>query len=417
MKKKVIIICIIAIAVIGLGIGSFLLIKYFSDKTIEGESNKKPEVASIIIFDINPSIKVSLDKDDKVISMEALNDDAKDIIYEDCEGNDLDYLIYKLVNNLVDNGYTENKIVILVSTDGDLKTDKVESILKNELTLKNIENEILVLEDISEDAKKKAEEYGISESKASFIEEIISNNDNLTFDDLKDKSIDELNEIKNKPIEEEKKEEPKKEEKTNTGSNSSSNNSGSSSSNTGNSTPRKTYTCTPPSDLKSEEWCDWLSKRPHSCEFYLDEVSSDTMTPKVLSYLGITDTYSLYGNYATNAVYKGASYCTAYKSVVTTPEYKYTTYWDSHTGEFLSETKEAVPAFIMNKDQALAKGLEYYNLKEEDCRVCWVVAGIDRSNGPDEYYRLQVNMDMNNGKSYSVDYNAVTGSIESTRQW
>ena len=426
MKKKVLIISLILLGVIGLGIGSFFLVKELNSKT-DGEVKEK-EVASIVILDINPSIKVSLDKDNKVIKMEALNNDAKDIVYSDCEGNELDYVIYKIVNNLVDKGYTEEKITMLVSTDGEIKTDEVERLLKNEFTTKNIENEILVLEDTSDSAKAKAEEYGISESKASFIEGILEEKSQLSFDELKDKSIEELNEIKNQKeeVKEDVKEEKKEEIKsnTNTNSNTSTNTSTNTTENPSTNTTTQSsekyftssnYTCTPPSDLKSTEWCNWNVKRPQNCSFnYPQKMDLSGNDQTLYSTLGV-NTNDIKQSYTVPSVHSGASYCESYIKRILTSDTFYTVEFDSVTGEIYSSKKEVVSTKY-TEEQVKKMGMDYWKMTEEDLDMIWVVLGIN-GDSSNIFFTYQVNMRTKDNMNYSVDYNADTGAILSYRSW
>ena len=49
--------------------------------TLSACSNKNPEAASYVAMDINPSIELVLDKNDKVIAVNAANEDAEVMLY------------------------------------------------------------------------------------------------------------------------------------------------------------------------------------------------------------------------------------------------------------------------------------------------------------------------------------------------
>ena len=70
MKKVLLIVSVIV--VITIGVIGFIL---YNNRTV-----------STITLDINPSIEINLNKDNKVKSVVALNDDAKDIVDRDFKG-------------------------------------------------------------------------------------------------------------------------------------------------------------------------------------------------------------------------------------------------------------------------------------------------------------------------------------------
>ena len=125
-------------------------------------------------MDINPSIEIHLDKDNNVIEVKAVNEDAKEIITDDLKNIKYDEAIKKIADNVVEKGYAKNgKVTILISTTGSVEVSNVENTLKEELNAKEV-TATVVAKKITDDAKAKAEEYGISESKASLIVEFLS---------------------------------------------------------------------------------------------------------------------------------------------------------------------------------------------------------------------------------------------------
>ena len=255
MMKKIIIILISIIILLGISIGTVFLLK---DKNKDKKSNKKSDtkeeikednqIVSTIILDINPSVEINLDKDELVISVKALNADAKKIINDDLIGKSLDNALETITDNLILEGFASDEIVILISTSGDIKVDDVKDKLAINLEEKNI-NYNIISQDISESAKEISSKYDISDAKASYIEEILEDHEELTIDDLKDKNISELKEIKNK-TKEEIKEPEVYDEPVNQGGNGG-------------------YPA-PPSDPtdKSGVWCTWNRNRPPEYEYY-----------------------------------------------------------------------------------------------------------------------------------------------------
>ena len=194
-KCKQIIIMISALLVIlVMGIGVCYIVTY--NKPEEKQEVKK-EVASVVILDINPSIKLELDKDNKVISVTALNEDAKEIVSNNLEGKDLNEAVGTITDNLKEKGYAKEEVTILVNVTGKVTKEEIKTVIEETFEEKKVEVNV-INQEITETSKENAEKYNITESKASYIEEVIKEKDNLTFEELKDKTIEELEEIKNK---------------------------------------------------------------------------------------------------------------------------------------------------------------------------------------------------------------------------
>ena len=60
--------------------------------------------------------------------MIALNEDAKDIVLSNYEGNSLEDVINEVTNKLIEKGYAQDKLVILVGTSGTITSDEVEDL-------------------------------------------------------------------------------------------------------------------------------------------------------------------------------------------------------------------------------------------------------------------------------------------------
>lgn len=173
------------------------------------EDNK---VVSTITLDVNPSVKIELNKHDKVLNISALNSDAKKIVNQTKGHNSLKDTISSLVENLSKSKFiTEDNVTVLVNSNGKINIDQVSQLVISSFRKNNITASVIV-QNSSDTSSKNAKRYGISEGKASYIETMIKENNNLTFDNLKDKSITELIKIRNsitednKPLEEENKE-------------------------------------------------------------------------------------------------------------------------------------------------------------------------------------------------------------------
>lgn len=184
MNKKIYIPVIIVILVLISVIATFLLFK----------DNKK---VTIITLDINPSIEISLDKNDNVIDIRALNDDAKKIVDGDYKGKDLDETFDIMINKLKDNGFiNDNEVDVIIYAEGKLNSKDVEGHIFNIFNKSDINPYIITVDKITEEDKELAKKYNISPAKASYINSLIVDNNKLSIDELLDKSVMELKEMK-----------------------------------------------------------------------------------------------------------------------------------------------------------------------------------------------------------------------------
>jgi len=62
-------------------------------------------ITAVYALDINPSFEISVNKQDKVVVITAVNDDAKTILVEDLYGKDAAYVIEELIKRAKDAGF------------------------------------------------------------------------------------------------------------------------------------------------------------------------------------------------------------------------------------------------------------------------------------------------------------------------
>lgn len=151
---------------------------------------------STITLDINPSIKINLDKNELVKSIVALNDDAKDIISNNIKGKSLANTFEILITNLLEKGYVseENNIDVILHVDGKISNEDIAKRIEFEFGKKDVHSEIIIINEITTIDKELAKKYHITPAKASYIKTIV--NENISIDALVDKSVSELNETK-----------------------------------------------------------------------------------------------------------------------------------------------------------------------------------------------------------------------------
>lgn len=151
------------------------------------------QVESVIGIDVNPSIELSVNRKDKILSAQALNTDAVEIIDGmDLKGVDLDIAVNAIIGSMVKHGYLQdldNAILVTVNNDSvskarDLRTTVVEDIQDS---LKENQVEAVVYDQQAvetDEVKTLAQQYGISYGKAYFLEELINQSPELTMGDM-----------------------------------------------------------------------------------------------------------------------------------------------------------------------------------------------------------------------------------------
>ena len=317
-KKKKPILLIIFVILFLLAV-VFGLIYYY-------EFNK---IVVVVTMDINPSVSLSLNRMAKVIKAEGINEDGKKLLQDNkLKGESLENAIDNISDLVIDNGYFSNENNhILVNVEGEIKED-VSKILTNEIKEKKIECEI-IFQELSDSSKENASKYGISENKASYIEEVIKDNKDITFEDLKDKSINEINEFIDEKKEEAEKEESKKEEDkkptTNSGTNTGTTNNNSSSNTKPNTsvTPSKPSTGTTTKPSTNTGSSSGGTGTVAVCSRAVFNLENDDATAKVFGYLGLDFSRKLWYDYQTIAKAYN-SICTYETKIITNKTlYKY----------------------------------------------------------------------------------------------
>lgn len=157
------------------------------------------DAAALVSIDVNPSIELEVNADERIIIARALNDDGKKVLSGmKLEGTDLNTGVNAIVGSMLKNGYIDelrNSVLVSVSGDGSIDTAALEAKLMQEVSSALDGAGAVVaqnLDDIDDDTRKLAERYGISVGKAAFIEKIIELNPTLKVEELAPLSINEL---------------------------------------------------------------------------------------------------------------------------------------------------------------------------------------------------------------------------------
>ena len=160
-------------------------------------------VASLVSLDVNPSIQLEVNKNEKVLSATPMNDDGAEILDGmDLKGTQADVAMYAIIGSLLQHGYVDelaNSILITVEDDDQARGEKLQQELtaQADAALANAQvNGAVLVQTLqnSEELSQKAQEYGISTGKAALIQAIVEGSNNTkTFEDLVGLSINELN--------------------------------------------------------------------------------------------------------------------------------------------------------------------------------------------------------------------------------
>ena len=165
-------------------------------------------VASVVSLDVNPSIELTVSRNEKVLSCKGLNEEAKTVLADmnygaDLKGTKLNVAVNAIVGGLVQNGYLDSiSSAILISVEDKDQTRAAK--LQQELTATVdgvLQEQAVGAAVLSQTVKKdtaleqKARENNISTGKASLINRVVALNDALQFETLAELSVEELKDL------------------------------------------------------------------------------------------------------------------------------------------------------------------------------------------------------------------------------
>lgn len=385
MKKKIII-GVSVLVVIILGIITFLLLN--KKEKVKKPIEKFDDVTMYTItLDINPSIKIELNKDKKVINVTALNDDAKEVINEDFKEKTFEEEIELLSVNLNNKHLLEDATIIV--TIENMDETEVKDILNKSFETKSVTYDLLIPQ-ITESAKEIANKYNISQGKAAYLENIINENPKLNIEDIASSSVKEIDDKINTIKEEEKNNKP--------------NNSASSQNKVKPSVGRPTN-----AQDKSGAWCTYNSNKAFNDTFNYPEMIAINRAYEI----GENQVRSIDTSYINNS---GAepiddirgSYCRLYKYHANTDLKKYYVYIDSVTGSIVDTKVEDIQKPKITSEEAIQIGLNYFsNVDTSNCRVAPQVEYSEAYQGRMSYGFF---MECNNVQ-YSARIDGITGEV------
>lgn len=170
--------------------------------TLAACSGGTSAAASTIAIDVNPSVVLELDENDRVINVILNNEDAEIIVGNmDLIGVDYNVALNALLGSMVANGYINelaNSVLLSIQSadetrESDLMTELSQAI-NDYLTGNSIDGSVITQSlDLDADAEELAEQLGISEAKAELILEIIEIDPRMVVEELAALSINDLN--------------------------------------------------------------------------------------------------------------------------------------------------------------------------------------------------------------------------------
>ncbi len=194
-KKKItgwLRVCAAAAAVVILFVSVYFIARFRKDTAVD----------SIVMLDVNPSFSLSINSKEKVLSFDALNEDAKAVLGNmDLSGVSLEVAVNALIGSMLQNGYLDelqNSILVSVENDNFERSErlreKVATAINHCMSSDQLEGAVLSQTVRSTDAQIKAlsEKYKISLGKAVLIQELISQDATLRFEDLAALSVNEI---------------------------------------------------------------------------------------------------------------------------------------------------------------------------------------------------------------------------------
>ena len=159
-------------------------------------------VDSVIGLDVNPSLEISINKNERVLSVTAVNDDALNILDGmDLAGTDLKVAVNALIGSMYTNGYiSENQNSVLVSVKsgsqerGEALKQELLAYVESALKDKQVEAAVVSLNIAQSDTLGQlAHSWGVSQGKATLIEAILAADPSQNAEELAKLSINELN--------------------------------------------------------------------------------------------------------------------------------------------------------------------------------------------------------------------------------
>ena len=165
--------------------------------------HSKNAVVTTVTLDVNPSLEIKANEDERVMEVVALNKDAEIVIGNmEFEGSSLELTVNALVGSMLRNGYINeitNSVLLSVDSKDEATGKAIKEKLAGEISYM-INTEAIkgsvISQTVSGEDKQLSElaaKYGVTLGKANLIQAIVSKTSDKTFAELVPFSITELN--------------------------------------------------------------------------------------------------------------------------------------------------------------------------------------------------------------------------------
>ncbi len=154
-----------------------------------------------VALDVNPSIELTINKQEKILEARALNEEAKEILSAiEYNKQPLQQVVRSLVSVMLQEGYiSQERNTVMVSVEGK-RLEEAEGLgelvkeqVHQKLSDEKIEGDIITQAFVpNQESKDMAEELGISIGKMHMIERIMEQDEQATIEDLEGKPIRDL---------------------------------------------------------------------------------------------------------------------------------------------------------------------------------------------------------------------------------
>lgn len=160
-------------------------------------------VDTIIGLDVNPSVEFCVNGQNKVVTANALNEDAVEILEDmNLKGVDMNVAVNATIGSMVQKGYLDeikNTVLVTVDNEDSNKAEEIKAELtadiKGILEQNNIEGKIIDVALTKTDRLKQlAQQYDISIGKAAYLLELVDEYPEFTMEELAGLTMDEITE-------------------------------------------------------------------------------------------------------------------------------------------------------------------------------------------------------------------------------
>jgi len=168
-------------------------------------------VYGYVDIDINPSIELSYNLYKRVIKIESLNDDGKNLLegVKGYKNKPVEDVINKVIDNAIKENYIsdrgENTVLVTITEDkNNIDHNKILEKVDTHLKNSSIEAEVIVMKSDKE-SREAAKKNSLSPGKAKLIEKAVDLKEDINPEEIKDKSVKEIINIINEAKKYEKK--------------------------------------------------------------------------------------------------------------------------------------------------------------------------------------------------------------------